>query len=129
GSTTGDTLNLNVTFGPQPDDMDPQAGDVGSHRSIRRYDVYYTTQDPANATSDDQVNLTFAGSQDDTDTGVTSINLASGNFSIPPGQTWLFVNAVGKPFIQNHVNTRANAIPYSKSGSVAWNPTTYDFGS
>src|SRR5207302_8786440 len=24
---------------------------------------------------------------------------------------------------------RANAIPYSKSGGVAWNPTTYNFGS
>jgi hypothetical protein len=30
---------------------------------------------------------------------------------------WLFVNAVGKPFIQNHVNSRTHAIPYIATGA------------
>jgi hypothetical protein len=115
GATSGNTLTLTLQFGAQPIDLNPQAGDIGNDSTVARYDIYYTTQDPSAVTDDTQVTLTYAGSENNAST--RSIDLSASNFRFPSGQLWLFVNAVGKPFIQNHVNDRAHAIPYTATGA------------
>lgn len=131
GTVSGDTLNLNLAFGAQPYDVNPQPGDVGDTSSLNRYDVWYTEQDPSQVSNDSQVSLTLAGSVPSANG--TAINLASSSLNIPSGtQLWLFINAIGQPFIQNHINTRPNAIPYYKSGgggSVTLTPASNNFGS
>jgi hypothetical protein len=114
GAISGSSLTLTLQFGTQPVDLNPQAGDIGNDSTIARYDIYYTTQDPSLATDDTQVTLIYAGSENNVST--RSIDLSASKFNFPSGQLWLFVNAVGKPFIQNHVNNRANAIPYISNG-------------
>jgi hypothetical protein len=115
GATSGNTLTLALQFGTQLTDFSPQPGDIGNDSTIARYDIYYTTQDPSAATDDTQVTLTYAGSENDAST--RSIDLSASKFSFPSGPLWLFVNAVGKPFIQNHVNHRTDAIPYTATGA------------
>ena len=131
GSTSGDTLTLKPIYGAQPFDVNPQPSDVGDASSLSRYDVWYTTQDPSQAANDNDVSLTLAGSAPAANG--TIINLANGSFQFPANtQVWLFVNAVGQPFIQNHINTRANAIPYTTGsgggGTVSLTPASNNFG-
>lgn len=123
GATSGSTLTLTLQFGAQPSDLSPQPGDIGNDSTIARYDIYYTTQDPAAATDDTQVTLTYAGSENNAST--RSIDLSDPKFNFPSGQLWLFVNAVGKPFIQNHVNDRTHAIPYIANGVLNIDDTSW----
>ena len=128
GSTTGDTLNMTLTYAtPQPDDLSPNTSTYPYDNSITRFDIYYTTQNPSGL-SDSQINLTLGCSVADTSSGVRTINLADPSCHFPNGQMWLFVNAVGKPFFQNHVNDSSHAISYTRS-AVTLSPGSHDFGS